>query len=317
LVNLYEYAHSIKAVVRIYYQVLNPRDSDLHPDEIRVLEQINRIGDDNNDEYLLIFAMFLSQPTAASEARLVSLRLIERALFLGTFVYIPDEDDGLLAYKIALDLMSGKMTLNQLPDIIQKHIDRLLGNITGSRTLSYWASKPLGFYRWAHIKYFMFEYEQRLREHSKATHEKLHWKEFLSESNSRNYETIEHIYPQRVTSEYWKTRFKHYDIRERNALRNSLGNLLPVSRPKNSSLSNKSFPEKKGGANNSIGYAYGCFSENEVACSADWNAIEILERGIKLLAFLEERWGVSIGDRNAKIKALRLEFVSKKEAVRQ
>lgn len=52
-------------------------------------------------------------------------------------------------------------------------------------------------------------------------------------------------YPQRATADDWKKRFGHLDARQKEIRRNSLGNLVALSRPKNAALSNRSFPDKK------------------------------------------------------------------------
>jgi hypothetical protein len=123
---------------------------------------------------------------------------------------------------------------------------------------------------------------------------------------------VEHIYPQRARNIYWSDRFGTYAANERRALRNSLGNLLALSIPKNASLGNKPFPEKVGDANSTTGYRFGSYSENEVATKVDWNPHEIAERGIQMLTFLEQRWQLAIGDRNQKLKALGLQFLLKR-----
>jgi len=89
--------------------------------------------------------------------------------------------------------------------------------------------------------------------------------------------------------------------------------LLPLSKAKNSSLQNKCFIEKIGNDSNTVGYRYGSYSENEITSNTNWTALEILERGIKLLTFMEERWNFKIGNRPEKIKFLNLEFIEKKK----
>ncbi len=100
--------------------------------------------------------------------------------------------------------------------------------------------------------------------------------------------------------------------RERILLRHSLGNLLPLSKPKNSSLSNKPFPEKVDGKQHpAVGYRYGCYAENEVSQQKDWTPQNILDRGIKLLEFMDSRWGIKIGDEQHKTQMLGLNFFKK------
>ena len=115
-----------------------------------------------------------------------------------------------------------------------------------------------------------------------------------------------------MTLPCWRKPFEQFEVKQRNALRHSLGNLLPLSKPKNSSLKNKCFSEKRDNPDSSIGYIYGCYSENEVAKVSEWNADAILERGLRLLDFMEERWQFKIGSRDDKIAALGLEFLGRK-----
>jgi Protein of unknown function (DUF1524) len=160
----------------------------------------------------------------------------------------------------------------------------------------------------------MFEYEQELLAKSRTNREKLIWDEFIREDFETDYRTVEHIYPQKVVDDCWKKPFARYLVKERNILKNSIGNLVPLSKPKNSSLQNKCFVEKKGSASNKVGYAYGCYSEIEVSQAVDWTPKEILTRGIRLLEFMERRWGFHLGTKQDKIKALGLQFVANRES---
>ncbi|QXE22564.1 hypothetical protein B6N60_01247 [Richelia sinica FACHB-800] len=137
----------------------------------------------------------------------------------------------------------------------------------------------------------------------------------LEKSINLSNRTIEHIYPQKAKDKYWIDTFRSYTPKEKTILKNSLGNLLPLSKAKNSSCSNKAFPDKKCNDINNVGYRYGSYSENEVALYEHWTAKEILERGIKLINFMENRWKISIGDYDAKVEFLGLGFVLKKEGL--
>ena len=89
----------------------------------------------------------------------------------------------------------------------------------------------------------------------------------------------------------------------------SLGNLLPLSRAKNSSLQNDSFPKKVNNGKG-VGYYNGSVSENEVAQEPDWSPEQIVNRGLALLKFMEARWGVALGDDEFKKKLLHVGFSS-------
>ena len=108
-------------------------------------------------------------------------------------------------------------------------------------------------------------------------------------------ETIEHIYPQTPTEE-WTSIFNEYSKKERKILLHSLGNLVLLSRSKNSSLQNKCFALKKRDTEkgNSVGFYNGSYSQIEVANQDKWTKKEIQKRGKKMLDFLDKRWGVDI-----------------------
>ena len=169
--------------------------------------------------------------------------------------------------------------------------------------------KSDGFYRWRGIKYFLYEYDLYLQTTSKTERQKLDWTEF----NSHDYETIEHIYPQKPRKECWTSKFNSYSSAQKTVLRHSLGNLLPLSKSKNSSFSNGCFIDKISNDNNVIGYRYGSYSENEITKYKDWTAKEILERGLKLLDFMEKRWSIPLGSRDHKVDFLNLKFVEEQE----
>lgn len=105
--------------------------------------------------------------------------------------------------------------------------------------------------------------------------------------------------------------FKQFNTKQKKSLRNSLGNLLPLSQPKNSSLQDKCFENKISTNKSKVGYKYGCYSENEVTEYNKWTYEEIIERGIHLVNFMEERWKIKIGNEQEKMKFLGLDFIKK------
>jgi hypothetical protein len=168
-----------------------------------------------------------------------------------------------------------------------------------------------GFYAWSDLRYFLFEYEEKIK--VSRNQPKLGWRNFVKSESDKV--SIEHIYPQTPTSEYWINRFSAYSEDEQNHLRGSLGNLLPLSSSINSSLQNDDFPDKKNiktNADGSImrnGYANGSYSELEVAREAEWTVHQIMERGLKLLEFMESRWNINFGSKANKLSVLHLSFL--------
>lgn len=92
----------------------------------------------------------------------------------------------------------------------------------------------------------------------------------------------------------------------------TLGNLLPLSLSVNSSLQNDCFENKKSlvkdenGKVKRNGYINGSYSEQEVAAETEWGPEQITKRGLKLLTFMEERWGIYFGDDEQKKDILHL-----------
>ncbi len=141
--------------------------------------------------------------------------------------------------------------------------------------------KSSGFYSWNGLKYFLFEYEMHLQNMNKESM-KVTW-ETVRKQNS-----IEHIFPQEASKEYWDDKFVGYSKKEKRRLLNSLGNLLLLSQSKNSKLQNNGFDLKKNQ------YKLGSHSEIEVSSETEWLPESILERGIKLLEFMESKWDLTI-----------------------
>ncbi len=162
-----------------------------------------------------------------------------------------------------------------------------------------------GYYGWPGLRYFLYEYELGLM--SSSRQKKVDWADLLK--TPRDKISIEHIYPQSETAA-WKPAFKGIRKGEREAFRNSLGNLLLLSSSINSSLQNDAFAEKKkpkysrDGSKLRNGYADGSHSEIEVSVFEDWGPAEIRERGIGLIRFMEMRWDIYFADDQAREKML-------------
>ena len=84
--------------------------------------------------------------------------------------------------------------------------------------------------------------------------------------------------------------------------------------PQNVRLS-EGFDAKKGSAENKVGYRYGCLSEIQVSMEEQWDAKQILRRGLELLSFMERRWNFSLGTAQEKMELLGLGFVLNREGV--
>lgn len=163
-----------------------------------------------------------------------------------------------------------------------------------------------GFYRWDGVRYFLYEYEQWLKDQGKQATDKLTWE--TVKSNKKDNVTLEHIFPQTPTDSYWIERFGQLSKVQQTYLTHSLGNLVPLSRAKNSSLQNDGFDKKKNNGNK-VGYYNGSISENEVNQYPEWTPLTIKNRGLELLKFMEERWNIELGDAHYKNELLHLDTI--------
>ena len=311
---LHQYSAHLKRSVEIYFKLSTPEVDGYSKDEKILLERIGRLRGYGASPLLL--SLFLQENKAAT--RLPVLIAHERFHFLMTMRYGAQR---LIQSKKYLNLeftkfIKGKTSCQEISTYYNNSIATVYKDEPVSDLLSEWIKNGLGYYGWRSINYFLFEYELHLKSASKTDRSKIDWDFFCTEDYDTEYSSIEHIYPQKARSHYWTERFGKFTQSEKRLLKNSLGNLVALSSPKNSSLSNKSFPEKIERSADTVGYRYGSYSENEVATYSEWSAKEIVERGIKMLTFLEEHWDFPIGNRDQKIKALGLSFMLTKGYIR-
>jgi hypothetical protein len=263
------------------------------------------------DPFLPLILVFL-QKVPTDSKRLAFLQAVERYLFVVSLLnryygppYLPDMDPKVLIS--AIEMSTGKLNEDKVTLNISENTTSILKQANFMKAIKD-RFRSDGFYNWSGLRYFLFEHNLGLQRRSKTDRPKIFWPEFTE--RREDYVSVEHIYPQQARDRYWTSRFEGLSQKQRTALRNSLGNLLPLSKPKNSSLSNKAFPEKVVGRGEPVvGYRYGCYAENEVASCPEWTPREILRRGLKLLSFMEKRWGLDIGDEKQKKLMLGLDFV--------
>lgn len=140
-----------------------------------------------------------------------------------------------------------------------------------------------GFHRWGALKYFLFEYEEYLKQKAKETNEKVTIDDFYET-------TIEHIIPQQFWDN-WQDTVNSFtdglaadDIEQaRKVLINTLGNLTILKNGKNSSLGNKSWKDKK------ERFRTGSYNEIDISSHDTWAKDKIAERGNEMLKFLETK----------------------------
>jgi uncharacterized protein with ParB-like and HNH nuclease domain len=193
-----------------------------------------------------------------------------------------------------------------------------------------------GFYKWSGIHYFLFQYDNYLRNFNNTSTKssQLTWADFHSKNS------IEHILPQSATlslkaytdqrakgktgvkSDYDKIQndwsaFKEYKPSERKQLANSIGNLLAISSSDNSSFSNDPFLFKvdqgnKGDQYKNRGYTYDSMSAMLIASqNPEWTPEAIVKKGLDMLKYLCEFIGEDYNKLSDEVKyqVLGLEFM--------
>jgi uncharacterized protein with ParB-like and HNH nuclease domain len=300
-----QYVDSLQSYVELWFKLHNPTKSDLTNEEIQWLDKINKLGFEDFSPLVLVFFKKVND----TSNRMRFLKAIEKILFLLTMVYkytinyIPDK-----YYILAIDLFNNSINHDRILSELESYVKELYESADIQDRIKKEFRRD-GFYSWDGIRYFLFEYEEHLRIKSKSSRIKIDWDIFSKEKD--DFITVEHIFPQNSQRDGWSTNFSTFTSRQRSILKNSLGNLLPLSQPKNSSLQNKSFLDKIGNEDTLIGYRYGSYSENEITVYEEWTAENILDRGHKLLNFMETNWGFNFGTLENKKEILGLDFLVK------
>lgn len=315
-----KYVNSLKAASVHWYNAHNPKNnSKLTPEEALWIDRLNRIG----IIYFrpLVVASFLEKNIQV-ETRIKLFKAIERFIFI-TFrlsrafsTYRNSE-----FYKAARELRTGTLTVDKIIENLNQRMDYCFTVKPGSPGETYFDhtyfqkfiekkfKRGGGFYQWNGLRYFLYEYEmEKVRDRGS---QKIDWKLFIK--GEKDKVSIEHIFPQTPDKECWISRFSVVGEDNLKYFQGSLGNLVPLSQSINSSLQNDCFKDKKQAKYNDKeekvrqGYSDGSHSEIEISRIPDWTPNTILERGLKLLDFMERRWELKYEGEKAKQSLLFLD----------
>jgi hypothetical protein len=302
-----EYTADLRDTADIYFKISTPARSGYSDKEQIYLERLGRLQ--GHGASPVVLALYRHESNVTLRAQF--LTAFERYLFCSSLKggyrfysgmnYLNTE---------TVKYIQGIRKTEEMVTFYNNLVEQLLKDYILSDMLHDWIKNGPGYYGWRSVRYFLFEYEFSLQMKSRSDRSKIDWEVFSKEEYQSDYISVEHIYPQRTRSQYWSDRFGHLWPSQKRLLRNSLGNLLALSTPKNSSLSNKPFPEKVHIPNSTVGYRFGSYSENEVAALDDWTPKEIEDRGVRMLTFMEKHWQISIGDRMDKLRALGLQTIA-------
>lgn len=315
LTDIQEYAHSLQELVKHWFYLHNPELSRFDNEIKEWLFKLNRIGM-RAFAPLLTVALYKDQNNQDNQDLLALLKASERFIFLVFLITKRQSNtENTNIFYFANQYYKNKQNISEIIEKIKLWTDgvqddkyqgwtdigRFIENINDH--------KNNGYYDWLGLRYFLYEYELHLQQEAKGN-TKVTWKEFFERKKD---ETIEHIYPQTADDIYWQDRFNQYDKKQQKALLHNLGNLVLLSRSKNSSLQNKDFDSKK--QNGEIGFLNGSYSEIEVAKYQEWNAKNIKERAIKMINFMDKRWGIQFKSYWQKelVDIIGLDFLDDKE----
>ncbi len=297
-----EYTDSLRESVKYWYYIFNPLESSFNDEIQEWLQKFDRLG----------FGSFAPLFMAAmvndvGEDNLVNLlKVSEKFNFLIFRVTNrPSNTKNSHFYRVAHELYWKRTSIG---DVINNIILLIYGDDQGNypwfsaadfqRYILEKFQKEEGFYSWSGIRYFLYEYELFLQSDSKGI-TKISWADFIKRKKENS---IEHIYPQSAKKKCWTKHFSKYSKKNRDKLLHSLGNLVLISQSKNSELQNECFKYKRNHIDkrgNKVGFYNGSYSEIEVAelgRDDEWTPEKIYNRSMKMLEFLEDRWGVTLED---------------------
>ena len=297
-----DYVNSLNEAAEYWYYTFYPEKCTSISDEEQVwLEKLNHIG----IGYFrpIIAVSLIPRLEYSKEERIAFFKAAERFIFINfRMAMYQSSYKSSDYYRKTREVYTGNMPLSEVTDDLNATTD---GNAKDAvRVFLTRMNRRFiladGFYSWRDLRYFLYEYEYTLA--TKYKLEKLSWGLLTKVVKDRI--TVEHILPQTPTKLYWRNNFRQFSDSEIKTLSASLGNMLPLSQSINSSLQNDSFDDKKARE-----YANGCHCEVEISKEQTWDAQHIYDRGIKLLRFMESRWGFEFEDVKQMDELLHIGFV--------
>ena len=303
------YVKSLKASSVHWFRTFYPEKSDdLTSEEIEWIQRLNRLG----MAYFRPLLMAILKKYDDPGQRIGAFKEIERFVFVVFRLTQTRSHYGRSEFSNAVRAIDrGDMDLATLKERLRDWMNFTFTEQDHFRKDDFYVllqkkfENGQGYYDWSGLRYFLYEYELELL--SSSRQKKVDWADLLKTPKDKI--SIEHIYPQTETVA-WEPAFRSIRMQDREAYRNSLGNLLLLSSAINSSLQNDAFAEKKkpkynrDGSKLRNGYADGSHSEIEISRCEDWGLDEIRERGIRLIRFMEKRWDICFADDQAREKML-------------
>ena len=307
-----KYINSMKSLIPYWYIVQNPEEYESIGELRAMLQKLNRL---QFVYFKPLTTVLLSKKEITETDKVNTLKKIERFIFLHfRLVNYQSTYKNSFFWNLAHKFYINEVTLDEVNEELDK-IDYLSDNKVANmnailNNINRLFKNYKGYYSWPAKTYFLYEYELYLM--NNQANQKI-YPENLFKKDEKDKVSIEHIYPQTDTNEYWVERFGNYTDTQRKYLNGSLGNLLPLSLSINVKLQNYSFDDKKHGLDRTRGYENGSHSEMQVAKCLEWTPEEILNRGLTMISFMEKRYDFIIPNKAERIKMLGLDFMIKDE----
>lgn len=296
------YVNSMKNIIPYWYQIHYPEE--INNKKIKMyIEKLNRLGYAN---FKPLVCVLLSKKDVSDELKILCLKKIERFIFLhyrlnnyaGTY-------KNSFFFNMAHDFYIQEVNIEEILKNVSE-INYLSENkvITSDGIFDKFDKKfknSEGFYNWATLRYVLYEYERYLM--GNGANVRL-LPEDIFKVDEKDFYSIEHVYPQTPKDEEWVFNFRNHSNDEKKRLTNTLGNLLPLSKSVNSILQNKPFNEKK-----EKRFCDGSHNELEVSRYVKWTASEILDRGLKIIEFMENEWDFIMPSLKDRKRILGLNFL--------
>lgn len=288
IIKINNYVNSL-AVTSLHWRFINyPReqnafveieDTNIRLKVQRVFDKLNRLSNSTIRPVLLsFFGLMQTNPKGLLElaqiAEIFSFRLFsmnrkrsdtgKNDLFRKCNMFYSNHDN-VKTLKLAKWYLAWYIDNHGDIDRFQLEIDEL-----------FTSNKKHGYYTWSGLVYFLYEYEEYLRDNEDV---KVDYN-----FASKKVKSIEHILPQNYKA-HWKEEVKGLKWHEIKRHLHSLGNLVLISSDKNSSLRDSDFDIKR------ERYANGTYSEIDITSrNKTWTINKIKTRERKLLEFLGDRW---------------------------
>lgn len=307
-----KYINSMKSLIPYWYIVQNPDEYESSGEVRAMLQKLNRL---QFVYFKPLITVLLSKKDITESDKVNTLKKIERFIFLHfRLVNYQSTYKNSFFWNLSHKFYINEVTLDEVNEELDK-IDYLSDNKVANmnailNNINRLFKNYKGYYSWPAKTYFLYEYELYLM--NNQANQKI-YPENLFKKDEKDKVSIEHIYPQTDTNEYWVERFGNYTDTQRKYLNGSLGNLLPLSLSINVKLQNYSFDDKKHGMDRTRGYENGSHSEMQVAKCLEWTPEEILNRGLTMISFMEKRYDFVIPNKAERIKMLGLDFMIKDE----